>query len=165
VPFRERSSVFLSVGTWSLVGVETDAPLVTDDTYAANLTNEGGVAGTFRLLRNLTGLWLLHECRRAWAAAGDEYSFDELVRRADDAPPFRSLVDPNAHLFLEPGDMPERIRRFCRQTGQPEPGDVGETARCVLESLALKHAETVELLRTAAGVDPSELHVVGGGAR
>jgi rhamnulokinase len=165
VPFRERSSVFLSVGTWSLVGLETDASLITDDTYAANLTNEGGVAGTFRLLRNVTGLWLLHECRRVWAAAGEDYSFEELLRRAESAPPLRSLVDPNADLFTEPGDMPERIRRFCRETNQPEPGDVGETARCVLESLALKHAETVDLLRVAAGVEPSELHVVGGGAR
>ncbi|NUR75193.1 MAG: rhamnulokinase [Thermoleophilia bacterium] len=165
VPFRSPGSVFLSVGTWSLVGVEVESPVITDATYAANLTNEGGVAGTFRLLRNVTGLWLLHECRRAWAAQGLELSFDELVELARAAPPLRSFVDPNAEVFLEPGDMPSRIRAFCRETNQPEPTDAGATARCVLESLALKHAGTVDALRRAAGVDPAELHVVGGGAR
>jgi rhamnulokinase len=165
VPFNRKGSIFLSVGTWSLVGVELDEPLINDATFAANLTNEGGVAGTFRLLRNVTGLWLLDECRRSWAGQGQEHTFDELVELARTAPPLRAFVDPNAEVFLEPGDMPSRIRQFCRQTHQPEPTSVGETARCILESLALKHAETVDLLRDVTGSDPAELHVVGGGAR
>jgi rhamnulokinase len=164
-PFNRKGSIFLSVGTWSLVGVELEEPLINDATFAANLTNEGGVAGTFRLLRNVTGLWLLHECRRSWAGQGHEHTFDELVGLARTAPPLRSFVDPNAEVFVEPGDMPSRIRQFCRQTNQPEPGDIGETARCILESLALKHAETVIELRAVTGADPRELHVVGGGAR
>jgi rhamnulokinase len=165
VPFNRKGSIFLSVGTWSLVGVELHEPLINDATFAANLTNEGGVAGTFRLLRNVTGLWLLDECRRTWAGQGQEHTFDELVGLARTAPGLRSLIDPNAELFLEPGDMPSRIRTFCRQTHQPEPAGVGETARCILESLALKHAETVDVLRDVTGLDPAELHVVGGGAR
>ena len=163
VPFNRAGSIFLSIGTWSLVGIELDEPLINDDTFAANLTNEGGVAGTFRLLRNVAGLWLLHECRRCW---GEAHSFEELVALAREASPLRSFVDPNAELFLERGDdMATRIQNFCRDTGQPEPESVGEIVRCVLESLALKHAETVDVLRAVTGAEPAELHVVGGGAR
>ena len=165
VPLADDSSVFLSIGTWSLVGVEVDAPVIGDESFAANLTNEGGVAGTFRLLRNITGLWLLDECRRQWAAEGTQVGYDELVALAASAPAFVAFVDPNAATFLEPGDMPSRIRAFCRETGQPEPAGVGETVRCVLESLALKHAETIRLLDSITGSTPSTLNVVGGGAR
>ena len=165
VPLTDESSVFLSIGTWSLVGVEVEQPVISDESFAANLTNEGGVDGTFRLLRNVTGLWLLDECRRVWASAGNEFGFSELVSLAADAPAFLAFIDPNAEVFLEPGDMPSRIRGFCRQSGQPEPVGVGEFARCILESLALKHAETIDLLHDVNGSTPSTLHVVGGGAR
>jgi rhamnulokinase len=165
VPFREPASVFLSVGTWSLVGLETREPLLDDRAFEANVTNEGGVAGTFRLLRNVTGLWLLHECRRAWAAQGTEYTFDELVSLAAAAPPLRAVVDPNDPVFAEPGDMPARIADACARTGQPVPHDAGATARCILESLALAHAEAVDAVSAVAGTTPRELHVVGGGAR
>ena len=123
VPFGHHDSVFVSAGTWSLVGLEVARPLITDATFAANLTNEGGVAGTFRLLRNVTGLWLLHESRRAWADAGRDHSFDELNELAAAAPPFQSLVDPDHESFAAPGDMPARIAAFCEHTGQPAPGD------------------------------------------
>jgi rhamnulokinase len=165
VPFGHHDSVFVSAGTWSLVGLEIDRPLITDATFAANLTNEGGVAGTFRLLRNVTGLWLLQESRRAWADAGREHSFDELNELAATAPPLRSLVDPDHESFAAPGDVPARIAAFCERTGQPTPEDPGATARCILESIALKHAVTVDLLREVTGAEPVELHVVGGGAR
>jgi rhamnulokinase len=165
VPLTDDSSVFLSIGTWSLVGVEVGRPVINDDSFTANLTNEGGVDGTFRLLRNVTGLWLLDECRRAWASTGNEFGFSELVALAADAPPFLAFIDPNAEVFLEPGYMPSRILDFCRQTGQPEPAGVGAFARCILESLALKHAETIDLLHDVNGSTPSTLHVVGGGAR
>ena len=165
VPLVDEGSIYLSIGTWSLVGVEVDRPLISNESFAANLTNEGGVEGTFRLLRNVGGLWLLDECRRRWAEEGAELGFDELLSLASDAPPFLAFVDPNAEAFLEPGDMPSRIREFCRQTGQREPGTVAEVARCVLESLALKHAETVDVLHEVTGSTPSTLHVVGGGAR
>jgi rhamnulokinase len=165
VPFRRAGSVFLSIGTWSLVGMEIDHPLITDETFAANLTNEGGVGGTFRLLRNVTGLWLLHESRRTWASQGHELSFEELTSLAQTAPPLRSLVDPDDDSFASPGDMPARIADFCRRTGQAEPEGPGALSRCILESIALKHATTVDLLREATGTEPAELHVVGGGAR
>ncbi|MDQ4029774.1 MAG: rhamnulokinase [Actinomycetota bacterium] len=165
VPFRRRGSAYISAGTWSLVGLEVDRPVIDDGTFGANLTNEGGAAGTFRLLRNVNGLWLLHECRRAWAARAREHSFDELVRLAHEAPPLRSLIEPNDPTFAAPGDMPRRIREFCARTGQDEPAEPSAVVRCILESLAFKHWQTLELLREATGAAPSEVHVVGGGAR
>src|SRR5207248_1345627 len=165
VPLRGAGSVYLSVGTWSLVGIELRRPLITDETYAANLTNEGGIDETYRLLRNVTGLWLLHECRRMWASEGRVYSFDELVRLAVGARPLQSLVDPDADVFATPGDMPQRIASFCRETGQAPPASDAEVVRCVLESVALKHAHAVDVLRHAAEVHPAELNVVGGGVR
>ena len=165
IPFRRPGSAYVSAGTWSLVGLEVDRPVIDDCTFAANLTNEGGVGGTFRLLRNVTGLWLVHECRRAWAAEGHEYAFEELVALAGDAPPLRAFVEPDDPSFAEPGDMPRRVGEFCARTGQPEPGDPGAVTRCILESLALKHAQTIELLGEATGAAPAEVHMVGGGAR
>ena len=165
VPFRQPGSVFISAGTWSLVGLEVQAPVIADAAFAANLTNEGGVDGTFRLLRNVTGLWLIHECRRVWAEEGREHSFDQLVALAKDAPALRSSIDPNDAAFGDPGDMPARVRAFCAHTGQPEPVDPGAVVRCILESLALKHAQTIDLLASVSGATPREIHVVGGGAR
>jgi len=165
VPFRRPDSVFVSVGTWSLVGLEVDEPVITDASFAANITNEGGVGDTVRVLRNVTGLWLLHECRRAWADEGTDYAFDELVSLAREAPAFTAFLDPNDPAFIEPGDMPTRIRAYCTATGQTPPADAGATARCILESLAMKHAETIETLAAVTGAEPAEIHIVGGGAR
>jgi rhamnulokinase len=164
VPLRDDGCAYLSVGTWSLVGVEADEPVVTEQAFAANLTNEAGVDGTFRVLRNVTGLWLVHECRRAWADAGRSYGFEELVELARTAPPGGALIDPNAAVFSEPGGMPGRISAYCDETGQDAPESDAATVRCILESLALKHAETVDVLARVTGRELRELHVVGGGA-
>jgi rhamnulokinase len=164
IPFTEADAAYISAGTWSLVGVELPAPLIDDRTYAANLTNEGGVAGRVRLLRNVTGLWLLHECLRVWSTSGVG-SFSELVELARDAPPLVSLIDVDHPLFAVPGDIPERVREFCRLTAQPAPDSRGAVVRCILESLALKHAQVVDLIRDATGAVPRTLHVVGGGSR
>jgi rhamnulokinase len=164
VPFRDPRAAYISAGTWSLVGVELAEPLISDDAFAANLTNEAGVGGTTRLLRNVDGLWLLHECRNAWAAEGRAWTFEELSSAAEAAPPLRSFIEPNDPRFLAPGDLPGRIRAFCTETGQPEPGSVGEVTRCILESLALKHAQTVRLLGAVTGSRAPEIHIVGGGA-
>jgi rhamnulokinase len=164
VPLVDRASVYLSVGTWSLVGIEADEPVTTDAAFRANLTNEGGVAGTFRILRNVTGLWLLHECRRVWAEAGRTYGFSELVELARSAPAHGALIDPNAPAFTEPGDMPARIASFCEESGQEAPRGDAATVRCILESLALKHAEAVDVLARVTGRELRDLHVVGGGA-
>jgi rhamnulokinase len=164
VPLRDPNSVYISAGSWSLVGMELPAPLITDETFAANLTNEGGVAGTSRLLRNVDGLWLLHECRRAWRAEGHAWEFEDLMRMAETSPPLRSFVEPNDPRFLAPGGLPDRIRSYCDETGQDVPNDAGAVVRCVLESLALKHREAVALLARATGRAPPEIHIVGGGA-
>jgi rhamnulokinase len=165
VPLRFDSSVFISSGTWSLVGLEVHEPVINDASFAANLTNEGGVGGTFRLLRNVTGLWLVEECRRAWALNGEEYSLDQLVALAKAAPAFASFIEPIDPVFAEPGDIPARVRAFCAHSSQPEPADPGAVVRCILESLALKHGQTIELLARVGGVVPGEVHIVGGGAR
>jgi rhamnulokinase len=165
VPFRRPGAAYISAGTWSLVGLELAEPLIDDGTFGANLTNEGGVAGTFRLLRNVTGLWLLHECRRAWALGDSDWSFDELFAMAGEAPPLRSLVNPDDRSFAAPGDMPERIRAFCARTGQDPPETPGEVVRSVLESIALGHGRALGLVCDAAGAEPPEVHIVGGGAR
>ena len=165
VPFRAPGSAFVSAGTWSLVGLERREPVISDAAFAANLTNEGGVEGTFRVLRNVTGLWLVQECQRVWALEGRDYSFGRLVALAREAAPLRSFVEPNDPVFAEPGDIPARIRAFCAHTAQAEPEEPGAVIRCVLESLALKHAQTIELLASVCGTSPAEVHVVGGGAR
>jgi rhamnulokinase len=158
-PLADRAAV-LSIGTWSLVGIESAAPVLDNAAFRANLTNEGGVEGTFRVLRNVTGLWLLEECRRQWGR-----SVDELVAEARDAEPLRSFIDPNDPGFAAPGDMPARIVDYCSRTSQPHLDTEGAVVRCILESLALKHAESVELLARVSGRPIDTLHVVGGGAK
>ena len=159
------TSAYISAGTWSLVGLEVAERQINDRTYAANLTNEGGIAGTFRLLRNLTGLWLLHECREAWAQEGDNWDYGVLVSRADQAPALVSFIDPDDVRFASPGEMPTRIREFCASTGQPVPEGPAPIVRCVLESIALKHALTLNLIAATTGTQIENVHIVGGGSR
>jgi rhamnulokinase len=131
----------------------------------ANLTNEGGFAGTIRLLKNVMGLWLLQECRRTWARQGNDLPYDEIARLAEVSPAFGALVDPDHPSFLAPGDLPARIRAYCAQTGQQPPEEPGAMARCVLESLALKYRMVLEDIQAISGHRVELLHVVGGGVR
>lgn len=156
---------YLSSGTWSLLGVEVARPIIDDLTYEANFTNEGGVAGTTRLLKNIMGLWLVQECRRTWAKAGRDYPYYQLVPMAEAARPFAALVDPDDPSFLAPGDMPDRIAAFCRRTGQAPPPDEGGFVRCCLESLALKYRWAIERLERILGAPIRAIHVVGGGSK
>ncbi len=170
VPTRGTGSVppdwcYLSSGTWSLLGVEVPRPIITEATRRANFTNEGGVAGTTRLLKNIMGLWLVQECRRTWARSGREYSYDELIARAEAARPFATLVEPDDPSFLAPGDMPARLAAYAARTGQPTPADEGAFVRCALESLALKYRWTIGKLREILGTTIRSIHVVGGGSR
>jgi rhamnulokinase len=165
VPFSDPRAAYISSGTWSLVGVETPGPVVTEASLAANLTNEGGYAGRIRLLRNVMGLWILQECRRRWARDGNHLDYKRIVAEAEAAERWRSIVDPDAPEFITPGDMPARLRDFCRRTAQPEPDTVGRVARCVFESLALRYRATFEDLTRVAGVGIPVVHVVGGGSR
>jgi rhamnulokinase len=164
VPMHGDRSAFISIGTWSLVGIESPEPIVSDAAFEANLTNEGGLGDRFRILRNVTGLWLLEECRRAWRAAGHSHTHADLLDGARSAAPFGSLIDPDDESFAEPGDMPARIARYCAETGQDEPASVDAIVRCILESVALKQAYALELLSSVSGREIDHLHVVGGGA-
>src|SRR4029077_2915711 len=156
---------YLSSGTWSLLGVELQDALLVPRVLELNFTNEGGVDGTYRLLKNIMGLWLLQQCRRSFAAAGREFSYDQLAQMASAAPAFRSFVDPDDARFLNPPDMPKAIQEFCRDTGQPVPETEGQFARCVLESLALTYARVLDGLEELTGTKIEVLHVVGGGSQ
>jgi rhamnulokinase len=156
---------YLSSGTWSLLGVEVPRPVINAETMGYNFTNEGGVAGTTRLLKNIMGLWLVQECRRTWARAGRDPSYEELTARAQAAPSFAALVDPDDVTFLAPGDMPARLVAFCTRTGQGAPADEGSMIRCCLESLALKYRWTIDRLEVILGTPISTIYAVGGGTQ
>lgn len=165
VPTTTKNYAYLSSGTWSLLGIEVDKPVINDASYAANLTNEGGVYGTFRLLKNIMGLWLAQQCRETWLNEGSEYSYPELVKLAEEAQAFRSLVDPDVPEFLAHGDMPTRIRDFCQRTEQVIPETVGQIMRTVYESLAFKYRYVADLLQEVSGQAIERLHIIGGGAK
>lgn len=159
------SFAFCSSGTWSLFGVETDQPILTDAVRSANFSNEGTIQGGFRPLKNIMGLWLIQECRRDWERQGRKYGWDEIVAAARAAEPLRSVIDPDDGEFFAGGDMVRKIQGFCRRTGQPVPETVGQIARCVYESLALKYRWAMERLEEIKGQPLEQLNIVGGGIR
>ena len=160
------SRAFLSSGTWSLLGLEIQQPVITARAHDANFTNEGGVAGTTRLLKNINGLWLLQSCRRAWAQQGQQYEYGELMDSANDERlAFRSLFNPDDPSFLHPPDMPRAIAEYCRRTEQPTPGNPAEYTRAILESLAFRYRTVVVALQELTGVKITEIQIVGGGSR
>lgn len=163
VPAAGADFAYLSSGTWSLLGTEVAAPLVDERALAENVTNEIGVGRTFRLLKNVTGLWLVQECRRAWAREGQDRAHEEELALAAAAAPFRSLLDPDDPMFLNPPHMPRQIQQYCRQTDQPVPATDGAIVRCILESLALKYRLTLERIEGLVGKRFPGLHLVGGG--
>ena len=163
-PLLTPDAAFLSSGTWSLIGVEIAAPVLSERALAANLTNEGGAAGTIRLLKNVAGLWLLQESRRAIWPRGDAPSYDALAGLAEAAPAFTAFIDPDDDRFSRPGDLPSRIRAYCAETGQVVPTETGTLVRVILESLALRYAEAIDQIASASGRAIGRLHVVGGGA-
>jgi rhamnulokinase len=165
VPGLDEKSIYLSSGTWSLMGVETPQPIINEAALRLNLTNEGGVDNTIRVLKNVAGLWLLQECKRVWEQGGQTYEWADLLAQAEVAPPFRSLVDPDAADFLSPHDMPAAIRAYCRRTNQPEPKTIGQTVRCCLESLALRYRWVMAALETVVGHALESIRIVGGGTQ
>jgi rhamnulokinase len=165
VPASTSTWAYISSGTWSLMGVELPVPLLGEKALAYNFTNEGGVGGTVRFLKNIMGLWLVQECRRAWERAGTTYDYAELMNRAATAPPFVSIVDPDDAGFILPADMPRALADYCRKTGQPAPADVGATVRCALESLALRYRWVFERLEELTGKRIEVIHIVGGGSQ
>jgi len=165
VPSQEETPAFLSSGTWSLMGLELPQPVITELSFLHAFSNETGVGGSTRFLKNICGLWIIQECRRHWLAQGDIYSYAEMAGLASRAEPFRSLIDPDAPRFAEAGRMPEKIQMFCRETRQPLPETPGEIIRCVYESLALRYAEVWKTLHGYTDTPPSCLHIVGGGCQ
>lgn len=165
VPAENANHAWISSGTWSIMGVTVDEPVISEQTLGFNLTNEGGVNGTFRLSRNIMGLWLVQESRRTWKQQGNPLSYEELTRLAAAAPPLASIIDPDAVDFLKPGDMPARIRSYCQRTGQPIPETQGALIRCALESIALRYRWVLESLEEILGRRLEVIHIVGGGTK
>jgi sugar (pentulose or hexulose) kinase len=165
VPAEDGSFAYISCGTWSLAGVELGGPVLTEASRAAGFTNEAGVDGTVRFLRNVMGLWLLQESVRIWGARGQAPDLAALLAEAAAAPALRAVVDPDDATFLAPGDMPARIAGFCRRTGQPVPESRAAIARCILDSLALAHRRAILAVQELSGQPVGTVHIVGGGAR
>lgn len=165
VPCEDGDFAFLSSGTWSLFGTELDKPIVNETSMNINITNEGGFDGSTGFLKNIIGLWLIQESRRQWKREGKEYSYAELEKLALAAEPFKCFIDPDAPEFVPHGNIPERVREFCRKTGQYVPETVGEIMRCIYESLAMKYRLTFEKLRECTERDYPVIHVIGGGTK
>ena len=165
VPAELPNTAYISSGTWSLMGTEIAEPIINEQALEYNFTNEGGVCGTFRFLKNIMGLWLVQESRREWQREGLDLSYDEITKLASEAPAFGPLVEPDDASFLRPGDMPGRIADFCTKTGQEPPESRGAIARCALESLALKYRWVFEKLEELEGQRLDAVHIVGGGTQ
>lgn len=165
VPAQGSGWAFLSSGTWSLLGVEIPAPILTPEAARVNVTNEGGIDGTIRLLKNIGGLWLVQECRRAWARLGSERTYEQLTRLATESEPLAALVDPDHPTLLSPSDMPRAIREFCTATDQTPPEGIGATIRCCLDSLGFKYRQVLTALESLTGTPIHTLHIVGGGTQ
>jgi rhamnulokinase len=146
------------------MGVEATNPIINEQSLTLNFTNEGGIEGTFRFLKNIAGLWLLEECRRAWSKER-AYSYEELMRASSSAKPFKAFIEPDSPEFLNPPDMPEAIRTYCGQTGQSTPDSAAEFVRCILESLALKYRFVLDQLRQVHHYPINRIHVIGGGSQ
>ena len=165
VPSMSEQTAFLSCGTWSLLGTELDEPILSAKSMQLGLSNEMGANGKINYLKNIIGLWLIQESRRQWQREGLDYSFAQIAAMAEEAQPFTCFIDPDDPLFVSPGDMPGRIREYCRKTGQQEPTTVGAIARCIYESLALKYRLALEQINDAAGKNIDTLHIIGGGSQ
>ena len=164
-PCEDDDFIFISCGTWSLFGTEVKEPVINEASKKLNVTNEGGYDFTTAFLKNICGLWLAQESRRQWMREGSEYSFSELEKLAKEAEPFKCFIDPDAPEFAPMGNMPERVREYCRKTGQYVPETVGEIMRCINESLALKYRLTFDGIKECTGKAYDKIHVMGGGTQ
>jgi len=164
VPAQTKNWAYLSSGTWSLIGIETDQPIISAETLRCNFTNEGGANNKFRFLRNAAGLWLLQRCQLSWNKQRQKYDYGELLTLAEKASPFKCILDPDDAIFLNPDDMTAAILKYCKKTGQTPPENVGEFVRCILESLALKYRYLMDKLNLLIRNPIEILHIVGGGS-
>jgi rhamnulokinase len=164
VPSIESNFVYLSSGTWSIMGIESTHPIISEQTRLLNFTNEGGVDGTTRFLKNIMGMWLIQEVQRIWEGEGTKYTWPEMVELARQSEPFKFLIDPDNSMFLNPGNMVQAVRDFCYQTAQGTPQTNGETIRCIYDSLALKYRFTLDQILTITNKPIEVIHIIGGGA-
>ena len=165
VPASEDDFIFLSCGTWSLLGTELEAPIINEKSEFYNITNEGGYGRKTSFLKNIIGLWCIQESRRQWIREGQEYGFGELEKMAAASEPLKCFIDPDAPEFTPAGNIPERIREYCRRTGQAVPETIGEVVRCINESLAMKYRQAVEEIKDCTGKDYQTIYIVGGGTQ
>jgi rhamnulokinase len=165
VPAQNQDFAWISSGTWSIMGAEVSQPVLGEKALAYNFTNEGGVDGTWRLSKNIMGLWLVQECRRFWRVHGEDLSYDEITHLASESQPFLAVIDPDVDLFFHSGEMPEKIRKFCAESGQVVPQTKGEIVRVALESLALKYRLTLEHIEELSGKSLDPIHIIGGGTK
>lgn len=165
VPSQSPTPAYLSSGTWSLMGLELPEPVINDESFADAFTNEIGVGGKIRFLKNICGLWLIQESKRHWKTEGEDVPYSKMASLAAEAEPFRSLIDPDDELFAEAGKMPEKIQQYCKESDQPVPETKGQIIRCIYESLALRYAEVWNKLLKYTNTPPQTLHIVGGGCQ
>ena len=165
VPARSERFAYLSSGTWSLMGIETREPIINKESFARNFTNEGGVEGTTRFLKNICGMWLLERSRAEWKAAGQPYSYDYIYAHIPEVPAFRSLINPDDPCFANPECMVDAIQHYCRTTGQPVPETTEEVCRCIFDSLALRYRQVFGYLKEMAPFPLETLHIIGGGTQ
>jgi rhamnulokinase len=164
-PASEEDFIFISCGTWSLFGTELKEPIISENSRKHNITNEGGFAGTTTFLKNINGLWLIQETRRQYRREGKEYSYNELEKFSLEAKPFQYFIDPDAPEFMAPGNIPQRIKDYCRKTGQGEPQTTGEIIRCIYESLAMTYRNAYEQIKDCTGKTYRSIHMLGGGTK
>ncbi|MCU0513926.1 MAG: rhamnulokinase [Anaerolineae bacterium] len=165
IPTTTDRFAVLSSGTWSLLGLELPAAVISDAAYTANVTNEGGFGGTWRFLKNIMGLWLVQQSREVWRKQGHLYTYEQLVHMAETAPRFRAFIEPDDPAFFPPGDMPARIREACRRSGQPVPATDADILATIYQSLALKYRQVLDQLLAASGRSIDRLHIIGGGSQ
>jgi rhamnulokinase len=164
-PSKDKDFVYISCGTWSLFGTETQNPVINDKAYEYQFTNEGGYNGTVRLLKNIMGLWILQECRRQWIKDGTELSYDQIAAQADKVENGKFIIDCDYGEFDKPGNMPQKIQSYCRHNNLPVPQTIGEIAKCVYESLAIKYKLTLDMLSDITGIKYSSVNLIGGGSQ
>lgn len=165
IPANNNNFAYLSSGTWSLMGIETDGPVINEKTASFNITNEGGVDGTIRLLKNITGMWLVEQCLKKWHKEGTDYTYPQMVELANKAKPFVCFIDPDDPTFTNPHSMPQAICKYCERTGQSCPQTHGEFIRSIFESLALKYREVLDEFRGLSKKPIEKLYIIGGGSR
>lgn len=165
VPAEDTHFAYLSSGTWSLMGIEVEEPIISKESFDNNFTNEGGIDGTTRFLKNITGMWLLEQCRKEWEKAGRTYSYPEIVQMAEETLPFQCFVNPDDPRFANPGSMTKAIASYCEESGQPVPVTDAEYVRCIFESLAFRYKEVLSILIEIAPFPIHRLHVIGGGSK